>query len=208
MPNDYFVRITHSYEAIAQLVSLWALRSERLAVFEHTGTKTEKIHCHILILGSVLQKKQLRNIGSEIVMLKGNEFCSFKECISWETPVVYMTKGKLDAKYLKGWTQADVDMWKSRWVEPKSYQKPNPYQGVYDYVFDSVNGFSITDDDRDEGVYAPFLKLKHHVRRWVFAYHNEFWTPQAQNHYKVCVYTYVMRNKNIPIPDNEWKRWL
>lgn len=207
MPHDYFVRITHPYEDCAPVVSLWALRCEKLAVYEHTGDKTEKVHIHILILGSVLQKKQLRNIGSGIVDLRGNENCSFKECVSYETPVVYMTKGSLDAKYLKGFTKEEADEWKTKWKPKAVYQKPNPLQHVYDYVFDENNGFELDDPSDRDDVYYQFNSVRRHVKRWVFFYHNYFWTPKALSDYKACVYTYCMRN-NFPFPNNEWSKWL
>lgn len=220
MPYDYFVRITHSYAAIAGLVSLWAMRCEKLAVYEHTGEKTEKIHCHLLILGSNTQKKQLRNIGSDIVDLKGNENCSFKECVSWETPVVYMTKGNLDPKYLKGFTKEEAVEWKSKWQPRNVYRKPNPLASVFEYVFgdpydvEDAQAFRVPKGVLEDDVkafpptYNAFRMVVTRSRQMVFAKNDDFWSPKCANEHKTMVLTYCMRF-HIPIPDgSKWKEWL
>lgn len=201
MSHDYFVRITHPYASLQAMVSLWSLRCEKLVVYEHTGGKTEKVHCHILILGSNTHKKQLRNIGSDFVCLKGNELCSFKECVSWQTPVVYMTKGNLEPKFLKGFQSEDSDNWKSQWVPRDQYEKVDPLSKLYDDVF---TDFVLDKTSDDFG----FGQIKRHVRAEVLNINNYIWTQKCFNQYKTLVYSFVFRN-NIPIPEGtDWKRWL
>lgn len=56
----------------------------------------------------------------------GNKFWSFKQCDSdLQTPVIYMSKGKLEPFYVKGFTQEEIDSCKDRWVErtPETSQK-------------------------------------------------------------------------------------
>lgn len=209
MPYDYFVRITHSYESIKVLVGLWALRADKFVVYEHTGSKTEKVHCHILILGSNTHKKQLRNIGLLYNDLKGNENCSFKECISWETPVVYMTKGNLSPSYLKGFTEADANVWKSKWVEPVKYVKKSRCRLLYEELF-PLDGKhpQPTPEDYDSPDYLAFHKIRVYVKREVFKRSkDQMWTQQCLSDYKSIVYTYCF-NAEIPIPNNEWKKWI
>jgi len=208
MPYDYFVRITHPYETLAPMVSLWAMRCEKLVVYEHTGSKTEKVHCHILVLGSNTQKKQLRNIGSQIVDLKGNENCSFKECISWETPVVYMTKGNLAPSYLKGFTEAEAIQWSKKWVPRAEFTKPNKELELYLNIMEDENApLEISAEDKVNEEFAAFRKVVRHARKWIFFANQDVWNGKCLSQYKMCVYTYCMRHQ-IPIPNNEWSKWL
>lgn len=214
MSYDYFVRITHPYEAIKVVVSLWALRATKLVVYEHTGEKTEKIHCHILILGSNTQKKQLRNIGADHVDLKGNEMCSFKEAVSYDTPLVYMTKGNLDPKYLKGYEAADAAKWKSSWVQPVKYVKQSSVKKLYDEIFPPTGKYQgdwtwPTPEDFVSEEYTAFHKVRIYAKQQIFARSkDQMWTPKCFSDYKTIVYT-ICFHADIPIPkQTEWGKWI
>lgn len=225
MPNDYFVRITHGYEALRSLCSVWAMECEKMVVYEHVGSQTEKVHCHMVILGSRIQKKQLRNLGSQYVVLKGNEYCSFKECVSWETPVTYMTKGQLDPKYYKGFTEQELNDAKERWVEPSPEISRD--RAVYQQCFpdkkrkgcfierdtcdgDCINVVHFGTEwlaDNPKCNVCTFKRIKLHARHYVF---DKFkvWNMKSMNIYKMLVYTYCME-KNISLPgDSQWGKWM
>lgn len=204
MPYAYFVRITHAYENLRSLVSLWSMRCEKIVVYEHVGTQTEKVHCHILILGSNTQKKQLRNIGSTCVNLKGNEMCSFKDADEdYERACVYMTKGKLSPMFLKGFDSSDAELWKSKWVEPTIDPKISSAEKLYN-EFESVM--------EDTSDYAPpvdcfgkdldefkFNYIKRCARSFAFSRNKFLWSQKFINDYKLLCMTYCMR-RDIPIP--------
>lgn len=230
MPYDYFVRITHPYSRLAPLISRWSLECEKLIAYEHVGTLTEKVHIHMVIIGSRLQKKQLRNIGNEQADLKGNELCSFKECVSWEQPIVYMTKGVLDPSYNKGFDIALVAELKGRWVPPKNYRKVSESEKFYmawsnsdwkkldiyikekqgqfaNQLAECVDGFQ-----RDCLLISrqniEFDAIKGYFRRYVFEESHSIWDLQAINKYKMMVWTFCMR-EDISIPRNtDWSKWL
>lgn len=208
MTYDYFVRITHSYDKIASLVSLWACRSEKLVVYEHIGTETEKVHCHILILGSNTQKKQLRNIGATCVPLKGNELCSFKECVSWETPVVYMSKGNLDPKYLKGFERSDADEWKAKWVAPSEYEKVSSDVRIVekfwtDHRLEQFNNLvrPETEPDINRQIHYKFYWICKQAYAFLFGLNSYVWNMKTRNQYYMLVMTIATR-QSIPIPRN------
>lgn len=127
---DYAVRITHSYDIAKKIVAMWALKSTKMAVFQHVGEKTEKPHIHLSLEGTSVDKKQLRNLAASTgIPVKGNEYMSFKDLSSQgEKYFIYMTKGKYDASYLKGYTEEDVQRWKSQWVESEEYQKVSKWE--------------------------------------------------------------------------------
>ena len=227
MPYDYFVRITHPYVSVASLLGTWALRCEKLLAYEHVGTKTEKVHIHILIMGSALQKKQLRNIGQQYADLKGNELCSFKECITWEQPVVYMTKGNLEPVYNKGFETKELAELKAKWVEPKKYEKKSANQTLYEgwecsdwkqlanklandeaewrKRYESADRFG-QDSMIVNDIYCAFDTVREYFRQYIFDQNHHIWDQQAVNKYKMMVMTYCFRN-HISIPKNEWSKW-
>lgn len=230
MPYDYFVRITHPYSRLAPLISRWSLECEKLITYEHVGTLTEKVHVHMVILGSRLQKKQLRNIGQQQADLKGNELCSFKECVSWEQPIVYMTKGVLDPSYNKGFDIALVAELKGRWVPPKNYRKVPESEKFYmawsnsewkkldiyikekqgqfaNQLAECVDGFQ-RDSLLMSSQNVEFDAIKGYFRRYVFEESHYIWDLQAINKYKMMVWTFCMR-EDISIPRNtDWSKWL
>lgn len=122
MSFNYFVRITHSYEIAERLVHDWAMRCTRLCVYEHEGVKTGKVHIHVLVVGSNIEKKQLRNRGAALGLdLKGNALCSFKvldvSAPSIMHTLVYCSKGEYLPQYYKEFDyktelRAAVDAWK------------------------------------------------------------------------------------------------
>ena len=62
MPH-YAVRITHSYEVAKPIVHLWAMKCEKNLAYEHLGERTGKIHIHLLLVNTSVDK-QLRNIAA------------------------------------------------------------------------------------------------------------------------------------------------
>lgn len=217
MPNDFFVRITHSYEALRSLVGVWALECEKMAVYEHVGTETEKVHCHMVILRSRITKKQLRNIGQKFVTLKGNEYCSFKACESWETPMTYMTKGELEPKYYIGFTKEECDAARSRWVEPAEVVTRD--RAIFNECFyengwwdnsthpknkDCAHCGAWENRKCDECLFNPVKKRA--IKFCVDKY--DIWNMRAMNVYKMLVYTYAFKF-NVPIPkEQQWGKWL
>ena len=208
---DYFVRITHPYAELVRLVATWALECSSLAVFEHVGSQTEKVHCHLVILGSRLQKKQLRNIGQQYAVLKGNEYCSFKECISWEVPLVYMTKGSLSASYLKTFTLEQIDIARSKWVAPRSYVKKSRIQVVTEDFFEDYPLEKELKESGPDDFYGQDKKFKI-VRRRAYRVaadeYNGILTPQFWTMFKTLVFSYCYKNNiSFPKENTNWNKW-
>lgn len=216
MRYDYFVRITHSYESSARLLSAWALKCEKMVCYEHVGEETEKIHIHVLILGCSITKKQLRNIGQEFVPLKGNEYCSFKECVAYETPLVYMTKGVLHPKYLIGFTKEECEAARLKWVEPVGKQCKDKV--IYDECFYvnsqwwepdmSLHGLVLAGDIKHPAdCDCKFKKVKKRAQ-WFVLGKCGVWNMRAMAMYKMLVYTFCF-NQGVPIPkDSQFGKWL
>jgi hypothetical protein len=172
----------------------------------------------MVMLGSRLQKKQLRNIGAQFAVLKGNEYCSFKECVSWEIPLTYMTKGELSAKYLKTFTMEMIDAARARWVPRHAYSKP-PTKSEYawkEFQTWYILERELRDCEPDEvlvndGVvtmtHKKFDLVKKFAHQYAAVEFNGMWSRATWDMYKMLVYSYCFQN-NISIPDSGyWAKW-
>lgn len=175
-----------------------------MLVYEHVGSLTEKVHIHLVIEGSEYQKKWLRELGSRWgIDLKGNGKCSFKEFDGNRTAMVYMTKGELDPKFNKGYSEDDIALWKSQWVQQV---ETSPDARLYDQVFDEDNDKieyeyytkenPITPDNFADHKFGWLCKKAH---RFVFNLNHQIWNLKAVNQYKMLVYSYCYRN-GLAIP--------
>lgn len=77
--SAYAVRVFLPKENLRQLVGAWALKSSRLVAYEHTGSKTGKVHTHLLLLGVIDSKNNLKAMAKTMgYELKGNRDWSWK----------------------------------------------------------------------------------------------------------------------------------
>lgn len=129
MAENYAIRITRSFLVLERAIGAAALLADKALAYEHIGTATEKVHVHLLLVGVRCDKKTLQKRMNEHFKLTdkltGNGDWSFKTKDKNYGPVedsvkyiTYMTKGKFDPKYNKGYTQEQLDEAKALWVEP------------------------------------------------------------------------------------------
>lgn len=136
MPH-YAVRVTHSWLRAQSIAHAWALRADKVLVYEHsqeTKTARDKTHIHMLLVNTSIDKKQLRNIAKETnVPTKGNENMSFKMAEEPFTKyITYMSKGVLNPVYNKGFTTEELEEYRLLWIEPTDYVKETAYAKLYD----------------------------------------------------------------------------
>lgn len=220
MSDGYFVRITRSFSDLSGLVHTWAARADKMVVYEHCGDETEKVHIHMVIINPDVTKKQLKNLVPTY-NLKGNGDWSFKNYDGDDTAMVYMTKGVLDPKYMKGYTVEDADFWKLQYKFPR--QKPNRLLDLYEDCFGDEEDmkYQIQENrsakwrayehagtrlvDRLPETEIDFLYIKEKAKIAAFEASKRVWSQKTMNDYKSLVYTYIMRY-NIQIPDKH-KDW-
>lgn len=214
MPHSYAVRITYDYDTIKPLMDCWADRCQKMAIYEHIGERTNKTHIHIVIEGCEVAKEQLKNMAKPTpINLKGNKQSSFKKYDGNERALVYMTKGVLSPKFLKGWTDLDADRWKKLWVGDLGHQVSKDvlvYEDCYDeltfevawryYQRDHPNTYDSKNPMTNNDYQYQFIKSW--ARNFAFQRYNRIWNIQAMNMYKMLVYTYVFRN-NLVIPKDD-----
>lgn len=207
MLHSYACRITHGLEVVKHIVAVWSSECKRIVAFQHTDT--EKIHCHLLIIGSRIEKKQLRNLSRNCgVDVKGNENMSFKLYDERKTYLVYMTKGQFSPFYLQDFTLEECEAAKKLWV-PNAVR--NPMKELYQ-KFDSLIDFSSQEFKEAIGLALELRQPIEHLRFELvrkkahgvaFAFNDNFATGKFFQDYKTLCYTYCFRHA-IMIP-KEWK---
>lgn len=144
MPRvNYAVRLRAPYVELQTTVADWALQADKVLCYEHPD-KRENVHCHLLLVGVYISTDTLKGIMRRHgIALKGSGQVSFKTSfksngismdITDETIskyITYMSKGKYDAKYNKGYTQEELDACKARWIT--YYSKPSMLQEYDDF---------------------------------------------------------------------------
>lgn len=121
MPRyDFAVRITRPYLEVQRIISRWSLECDKMVVYEHTGSVTEKVHIHLAIENSRVCREQLKNLAKECVTvpLKGQGDWSFKVWNLNQQYLIYCTKGKHDPSFNKGYDEEYLNSCKKMYVEP------------------------------------------------------------------------------------------
>lgn len=214
MPN-YAVRITHDYAKVAPIVYAWALRSDKILAYEHskeTETARDKTHVHLLLVNTNVDKKQLRNIAmaAKCVPVNGNGNMSFKEADLDGTYITYMSKGKINPSYNKGYESSALEDLKAKWTPPNEYVKANPWKKLYE----EYAVYAPTPRKVDWEAWAKsteteppridnFSPLEEHAKKWLSRKLDGVWCPQYKNMLNCLIYTHCWKY-DITIPKN-WK---
>jgi len=222
MPH-YAVRVTHSWLQAQSIVHLWALRADKVLVYEHskaTFTARDKTHIHMLLVNTSIDKKQLRNLAKEtVVPVKGNENMSFKMA---EEPfgkyITYMTKGLLQPVYNKGFDPEELERYRLEWVDPNEYKKETPWSKLYEQWVEFAPkppepGLYATvvrqymEDPNLVNLMPPnpqdvyILELERHTMAWMIKYHNGYYHPSIGKQVNSLRWTHCWKN-GITVPKN------
>lgn len=151
--RHYAVRLRAPYELLRQVCSDWSAKADKVLCYEHPDNRTN-IHCHLLLYNVYDSTDTLkRSLKLHGVNLKGSGQLSFKTSYKVNGEVVdmtdealakyitYMSKGKYNASYNKGYTDEELEKLKSAWVEYKTVNLSKDeilYQEFCQYVFDRM----------------------------------------------------------------------
>jgi len=206
MPH-YAVRITHSYDVAKSIVHLWAMKCEKLLAYEHLGERTGKIHIHLLLVNTSVDKKQLRNIAATTkIPVSGNEWMSFKVADLDPTYITYMSKGEIDPSYNKGFEAVHIDEYKQKWVKLNSAVKltedDKVIEGWIDYY---ENELCVENPEEFTLTQKPdFFALRRECKLYVW---NNFikgrypkWNRDGKYKYRMLMDTEIYK-RNVKIPD-------
>lgn len=189
MVEHAFVRITLPYDMLQSLLATWAQYCEKMAVVQHEGEKTQKLHVHILMYNMSRTWKQFQNIAcrdfySVWSQLKGNEMISKKKAYKYDAmaTIRYMLKGQLDLSYNKGYDAELLSEAKASWkVDPEKKSKlQDQLERFVTYVYDM--GYVYGDLD--------YFTCKRCACKFAYdEYNKTFPMPMAMNLVKSIVYS-------------------
>lgn len=189
--ENAFVRITRSYDELVSLVSAWALKCDKIIVYEHIGEETEKVHVHILMNNMSTSWDNCKKIAKSLgFSFNGNEdWCKTKKYVyNAKETIKYMSKGVLEPKYNKGYTSEEVLEAKESWRPEEPARTKD--QVLYQKFVDANEGCENW----------TFNQLKQAAKSFAFWECSRIWTPRASAIYRLCVYTHAM-TFNIDLPD-------
>ena len=208
MENSYFIRITHPYEVVERVINAWESKSAKIVCYEHVGESTRKVHCHIAIASSI-GIKQLRRLAEDAgIPMSGNENSSSKTWKDGSTlPLTYMSKGKLNSKFRKGYTEQEEEEWRGRWLDAPVKRSiwtqlwddysitkqftPPPKQWMTPEEFLATTGDPQTIVEARQNDHKVKVKLS--MYRFINNMHDNTWCPQTVNQIKCLQNTYEMR---------------
>lgn len=181
MPSNFAVRIHASSELVKKSLALWASVCDKILAYEHN--EANRVHTHLLVLGCVRTAENLKDLCRSVgLSLKGNSEWSFKSGYidkvskkkveltehTMDKYVVYMSKGKHDPYYNKGFEVAYVNARRAEWVAPDPTKSKDSYiydefakvMGVQDLTWDQVVRQSRAYAIRRHGMIVSAVALK------------------------------------------------
>lgn len=149
---NYAVRITRPYVQVAAWVSRVAMVCEKVVIYEHSKN-VSRIHIHAHLWGCADTDDTLKNWLSQTLNVKVNKSdISFKQIYKPkgstqsrpidEGNISYMSKGKYDPVYNKGYSQEELAELKAKGFDKKEdlkCKKGNNDEGLYNAFCEYVN---------------------------------------------------------------------
>jgi len=122
--TNFAFRISVEYDLCSkEMLEYLEPLSDKLIVYEHEADDdVARTHIHGLIMGCSRSDDTLRNNLFKKIYTKNYELKSTYKTKTGTNPVddkyiTYMSKGKLDPKYIKGYSQEEIAIYKSQWKD-------------------------------------------------------------------------------------------
>lgn len=124
-------RVKVDYATAKDFIQAWSDKCQKIIVYEHPADESvSETHIHVLIMGCEVKQEQLSRIYYKFLSSderKGNQLWAW-EHKKWKANhpgqdyndemITYMSKGKFDPMYVKGFDNELIALRKSQWVEP------------------------------------------------------------------------------------------
>lgn len=127
-----FVRLTISYAEFQPVLELVSNKSQKLVIYEHEqDEEVSRTHIHMYIVGWQFTKQYFKDICKRIKSFDKSDWAiseSYKDSTGTKRSIdtgciTYMSKGKLDSSFVKGFTREELDTLKGGWTDPPSAKK-------------------------------------------------------------------------------------
>jgi len=202
MPENFAVRITTTTENVKRIMGAWSKVCDKLLAYEHI--ETGKIHSHLLIMGCTQTSENLKNLArANGVSLSGNGQWTFKtgykdKHSKTRVPltentmakyITYMSKGRYDAYYNKGFEVEYLNEKKSEW------EAPNPNKSKDAVVYEEFAKI-MSVDQNDDLTYSQVCGM---ARKYAIDRHGAIVNQVAMKEAAMLARTYCWRY-DISIP--------
>lgn len=211
---NYAPRLTYSYESLAPWVSRVAMVSEKVIVYEHADNP-DNIHIHMLVMGCNVDVKTLKNWVKETLSLTPVR-------TKWAFPqtyknrhgeptgvdegfVKYMTKGKLDPKYNKGFSPEFVAEQKKMGWDNAATPAAKRQSKAQKYYDDMVKWMFDKDNHKESLDLTNPYTVK--TTAWIYMMqHTPMPMPYELSLYKASVIRFCF-DYSIPLPTDMGKQF-
>lgn len=213
---DYAPRLTFSYESLQRWISRVAMVSEKVLFYEHSDDPAN-VHIHGIIRGCSVAEKTLKNWVKETLGLTptGTQWTfpqTYKDKVTGERIAVndefvkYMSKGKYDPVYNKGYSEEFIADQKSkgfdkkdRKVDKKQTAAERYYNEFVKWLWEKSNHDRVLDLDN----YEVIKKAAYRYMMIQFSMP----MPYQLSLYKASVMRFCY-DFNVPLPEKVEQRHL
>lgn len=208
MPENFAVRLTADRARIVKVLCEWSKVCDKVLAYEHS--ETGKIHSHLLLVGCVQSTENLRNLSRKSgLSLSGNGEWSFKTSYkdksskrvipvnenTWPKYITYMSKGRYDAYYNKGFEETCLAELKAAWVPP------DPNKSKDAVIFEDFA--KVMNVDKQDYTYAQVWAM---ARTWSINRHGVIVNAKSLTEARMLANTYCWREE-ITIPWDKIKTY-
>jgi len=133
---NYAIRVTNSYQELASFVDHLVTCCDKVVIYEH---KSNRVHIHGLLINCKVSTDTLKNYVKRslgVTTFPKSDW-SFKTLYEGNPVddkfIIYMSKGDLQPVYVRGYSDAEIEQYKSQWVDrPKKRKELTQYKLKYE----------------------------------------------------------------------------
>lgn len=219
---NYAVRITRTYADVQQWVGRVAMVSEKVVVYEHSEN-VSRIHIHAHIWGCAATDDTLKNWLSEALNVKVKKYdIAFKtqykpRGTTQSKPIddgniSYMSKGKYDPLYVKGYTDEEINGFKKLGFDKKEDLRSKGKTGD-EALYNEFCNFILYECCNEEG-HITFKQLKKDAMSFCDREIGIIMNSNYMNKYNMLIRTFDFRHYGVVIEKEDdtnnkiWKNWI
>lgn len=219
---NYAVRITRPYDDVQQWVSRVALVCEKMVVYEH-NENVSRVHIHAHIWGCAVTRATLCNYLQEALHIDkvNSRDIAFKtqykprgSTVKQEIDdgnISYMSKGKYDPKYNKGYSDEEIAKLKEKGFDKKKFEKERKTSD--DALWEAYLEYLELEDNGFEKPSITFASLQRQTFAFVTNELGVCLNHNFQNKYNMLMRTFEFRVGTIKEKADDtnskmWKNWI
>lgn len=120
------IRISNSFHELRQFCDQLVLCCDKVVIYEHEASR---VHIHGLLINCKVSTDTLKNYVKRTLSITSypKSDWSFKTLHEGgnvnDDFIVYMSKGSIEPRFVKGYTDSEIELYRSKWVEKERFVK-------------------------------------------------------------------------------------